>query len=266
MKQITLDAAWPTSWKDSFRYDAQEIYQQISCLGYVYAYWNRLKHTIEAVQHFVPPGGKILDLAAAQGNFTLTLAERGYEVTWNDLREELAGYVALKHEKGVVEYRPGNAFDLEFPYKFDAVLITEIIEHVAHPDQFLRKVAGLVVPNGHIIMTTPNGEYFRNHLPKFSDCPDPSQFENVQFQPNSDGHIFLLHTDELSPLASQADLSIRHLELFTNSLTNGHVKTETLLKILPRSFVNLVERLTAQTKGWVSRKLNVHMLAVFQKK
>ena len=38
----------------------------------------------------------MLDLAAGQGNFSLALAERGYRVTWNDLRGDLEGYVRLK--------------------------------------------------------------------------------------------------------------------------------------------------------------------------
>jgi 2-polyprenyl-3-methyl-5-hydroxy-6-metoxy-1,4-benzoquinol methylase len=40
---------------------------------------------------------------------------------------------------------------------FDAVLITEVIEHVAHPDEFLAKTAALVKPHGSIVLTTPNG-------------------------------------------------------------------------------------------------------------
>ena len=83
----------------------------------------------------------MFDPAAGQGNFSLALAERGYRVTWNDLRVDLAGYVRLKHEHGEIEFAPGNAFALEFPEPFDAVLMTEVIEHVAHPDDFLAKTA-----------------------------------------------------------------------------------------------------------------------------
>ncbi len=85
------------------------------------------------VRRSAPPGARILDVAAAQGNFTLTLAEPGYEVTWNDLRHELAEYVRLKHEHGVVHYLPGEIFGLDASEPFDVVLATEIVEHVAHP-------------------------------------------------------------------------------------------------------------------------------------
>jgi hypothetical protein len=52
--------------------------------------------------------------------------------------------------------------------RFDAVLATEVIEHVAHPDEFLRQLAG-----GVLIVTTPNGAYFRNKLPRFSGSRTP---------------------------------------------------------------------------------------------
>lgn len=263
MKQPTPTPEWPDSWKSSYEYDKMEVFGADGVRGYIYAYETRRRHTLDLVKSVAPAGGKILDIAAAQGNFTLTLAEMGYEVTWNDLREELMEYVKLKHERGNVHYAPGNAFDLHFESKFDVVLITEIIEHVAHPDDFLASVARLVKPGGHIVMSTPNGGYFLNRLPKFSSCADPSQFESMQFKPNSDGHIFLLHTDEIEGLAARAGLKLKAIRLYTNFLTNGHIKTRVLLKFLPRSLVRAVERGTRALPLPVRRKLHTGMGAVF---
>ena len=50
-------------------------------------------------------------------------------------------------------------------------------------------------PGGVVVLSTPNGGYFLNNLPHFSDCPDPAIFESKQFSPDSDGHIFLLYED-----------------------------------------------------------------------
>ena len=188
MRRVTPQHAWPQSWKDSYSYDREEIYGEIFNYGYAHAYANRRRQTLRLLTEVLQTGARILDLAAAQGNFSLALAEMGYEVTWNDLRAELADYVRSKHERGQIHFASGNAFDLRFPSLFDAVLITEIIEHVAHPDDFLNKTSALVKPGGYVVMTTPNGAYFKNSLPKFSDCPDPSVHESVQFKPNADGH------------------------------------------------------------------------------
>ena len=265
MKRIEPEPDWPQSWKESYLYDQSEIYGEISDRGYAYAYDSRRRETLRLLTEVLLRGARVLDVAAAQGNFSLALAELGFDVTWNDLRAELADYVRLKHERGKIEFAAGNAFELAFPSLFDAVLITEIIEHVAHPDDFLAKAAGLVRPGGYIVMTTPNGGYFKNRLPKFSECADPSVFESVQFKPNSDGHIFLLHVDEVEPLAQRAGLVVERIALFTNPLTAGHVKTEPLLKILPRGIVQLAERVSRSLPSPLKRKALVQMGVRFRK-
>ena len=112
MKHPELQADWPTSWRESYPYDCEEIWGEIRSRGYSYAYENRRRVTLALISDVLAPGVRVLDVAAAQGNFSLTLAEMGYRVTWNDIREELAGYVQLKHERGEIEYAPGNVFDL----------------------------------------------------------------------------------------------------------------------------------------------------------
>jgi 2-polyprenyl-6-hydroxyphenyl methylase/3-demethylubiquinone-9 3-methyltransferase len=264
MKRVQPEEAWPATWKAVYGYDLAEIYGEPDVLGYAYAYDARRAHTLRLIDSVLQPGARILDLAAAQGNFTLALAEKGYRVTWNDLRAELADYVAQKYEFGEVNYAPGNAFELDGSEPFDAVLITEIIEHVAHPDEFLRKVARLAGPGGYIVMTTPNGAYFQNRLPKFSDFPDPSVFESAQFQPNADGHIFLLHPDEIEQLARAAGLEVVELSLFTNPLTAGYIKTEALLRVLPRAAIGAAEALGAKLPRRVREKLLIHAAALFR--
>ena len=244
MKRIRPNDNWPDSWKESYLYDLQEVYGEISSRGYAYAYANRRRQTLRLIREVVPTGARVLDIAAAQGNFSIALAEMGYRVTWNDLRAELADYVRQKHERGEISFAPGNAYELKFETPFDAVVITEVIEHVAHPDDFLSKAARLVRPGGYVVMTTPNGAYFRNRLPKFSECANPSRYEALQFKPNADGHIFLLHPDEIESLAASAALRVDTLVLFTNPITSGHMKTELLLRAMPKRLVDWLESVT----------------------
>ena len=265
MRHPSPDPNWPESWKITHRYDIEEVFGPITCRGYAYAYANRRKQALDLIRRVAAPGARVLDVAAAQGNFSLALAEMGYRVTWNDIQADLADYVRLKWERGDIEYAPGNVFELNLEPDFDVVLITEIIEHVAHPDDFLCKIGKLVKPGGHVVMTTPNGGYFLNRLPKFSECPDPSQFEAMQFKPNSDGHIFLLHEDEIHPLAAKAGLHVEEIRLLTNFLTNGHVKMKPVLKLLPRSLVEMIERLTQRLPGPLRPRLHASMAVLFKR-
>ena len=247
MRIVTPAPDWPESWKHVYPFDKVEVFGDNSNPGHTRAYRTRAHHIMEMAMRVLAPGDRILDIAAAQGNYTLWLAERGFDVTWNDLREDLEGYVRLKHEHGTVRYAPGDAFALTFDQPFDLVLITEIIEHVAHPDQFLTQVASLTRPGGYVLMSTPNGGYLLSDRPRFSETPDPSQYEAMQFQPDASGHIFLLHEDELAPLAAAAGLAVREVRLFTNPLTNGHLKSAALHRVLPAPVLDGVE--------WASRRL-----------
>jgi len=255
---------WPQNWKGSYHHDTCSVWPGRSELGYRRAYHNRVARALNAVLRNTAPGARVLDLAAAQGNFSIVLAAMGYRVTWNDLRDDLIGYVKLKTDRTDIEFLPGNLFDLppQRVGRFDAIVATEIIEHVAHPDQFLSQLASLLSPGGVIVLTTPNGRYFRNDLPRFSDCPDPSMFEAMQFKPDADGHIFLLHPDEWVVLSAKAGLRIVEFEFFTNPLSNGHLKTKYLLPWLPSIVVQGIELATQSLGPSLRSRLHLQTLAV----
>lgn len=242
-----------------------EIFGDRSNPGYSSAYQARREVTLNLISQYFAPGASILDVAAAQGNFSLAAAEAGYSVTWNDLRSDLEGYVRLKDSTGCLTYLPGNVLDLGLQEEFDGIILTEIIEHVAHPDDFLLQISKLLKPGGKIVMTTPNGGYVRNDLPKFSDCADPSVYEASQFKPNSDGHIFLLHPDELISLAQKAGLEVKAMTFFCNPLTAGHMQLWRLLKILPPALVKLVEHGTAKLPSTLLQQIHCHAACVYQK-
>ncbi len=257
---------WPESWRLSHKYDLLELgAPSPEHLGYQYAYWARRDATLSLVERAAGPPARVLDVAAAQGNFTLALAERGYKVTWNDLRADLADYTRMKHERGDVDYLAGNLFDLAPREPWDVVVACEVIEHVAHPDQFLAQLSALVRPGGHLVLTTPNGSYFRNRLPRFDKCPDPSVFEATQFEPEADGHIFLLHQDELRTMAARSGLELIHAAVLANPLTNGRLGLSKLLKFIPRGAVSAIERATSVLPTLVTSRIMATTVALLRR-
>lgn len=265
VRRVVPEPSWPASWKYSYPYDLVEVFGSNENPGYRLAYQTRRSSAINALTTRIPPPARVLDVAAAQGNFSLPLAEAGYRVTWNDLRAELAEYVRLKQERGSIEFAPGNVFDLHFAEPFDAVLATEIIEHVAHPDRFLRRLGDLVKPGGIVVLTTPNGRFLFNRLPKFSDCRDPAAFESVQFGPNSDAHIFLIHPEEIVAFARLAGLVLERLELHTTPLTAGHLKLRHLLPLLGEARVLRWEAHTQHLPERIRERIAIHQTAVLRK-
>jgi SAM-dependent methyltransferase len=265
MKIPDPQSDWPQSWRTQHAFDITELCGDVKRSGRAYYYQQRRAVALRLIEEVVPKGSSVLDVAAGQGNFTLALAERDYRVTWNDLRGDLEGYVRLKHERGEVRFAPGNVLELGLEQSFDCVLIAEIIEHVAHPDEFLQKLSAMVRPGGYIVMTTPNGAYIRNRLPRFSDCPDPSMFESVQFRPDGDGHIFLLWPDEVVSLSERVGLALDDLHFFATPLTNGHRLSDVALRYTPTGLIDVVEHSVRALPGKVSRRLLMHTAARFKK-
>jgi 2-polyprenyl-3-methyl-5-hydroxy-6-metoxy-1,4-benzoquinol methylase len=263
MRRPAYDPSWPPDWLAAYHNDCVEMWGDRSEPSHTYAYRERYVRAMQAVRAAMPPPARLLDFAAAQGNFSIGFAAMGYDVVWNDIRSELAGYVKLKDDTGRITYRPGNLFEFTSFEPFDVIFAGEVIEHVAHPDEFLRKLATVVRPGGAIVMTTPNGRHFRNRLPRFSDCPNTSVFESVQFKPDADGHIFLLYPDEIRDLAAKAGLEIERLDLFANPLTAGYIKLGYLLPWLPEILVRSLESFSARVG--ISDRIHALTLTVLRR-
>ncbi len=266
MKRVYKQDDWKKTWKDYYRYDLMEVYgEKGKYPGYVYAYENRRDATISLIKSVAKEGDEILDVAGASGNITLKLAEMGYRVTWNDMYPNLAEYVEMKREKGIVTYKEGNILEVKFDQLFDVILAAEIIEHVAHPDEFLEFLSTLVKPGGYIVLSTPLGSYFKNRLPRFSEFKNPEIFESKQFQPNSNGHIFLLHLDEIPLLTKKSGLEIISMKYYTNPLTNGHMKLNMLLRLIPKKLVFAMERFSQKLPAAIGRKIHNNFSMLLQK-
>jgi 2-polyprenyl-3-methyl-5-hydroxy-6-metoxy-1,4-benzoquinol methylase len=241
MRQPVPSDDWSELWKGYFQTDRAEWWGWRINIGYTYAYQRRFAEAMRLVGRYLPTGSTIIDVAGGQGNFSLALAEHGYRMVWNDLQADLQGYVQLKWEAGDIRYLPGNAFEIDHEHLYDAVLATEIIEHVAHPDDFLAQLASLVRPGGLIFLSTPHGGYVRTGLPTFAQVHDHVALESQQFQPGSEGHLFLFTNDELIALAAAAGLDVVEMTNFTSPVfSSARGLAARSLRFVPRRVADAI--------------------------
>ncbi|WP_028467055.1 bifunctional 2-polyprenyl-6-hydroxyphenol methylase/3-demethylubiquinol 3-O-methyltransferase UbiG [Nisaea denitrificans] len=118
--------------------------------------------------HFVLPeaagtpfdGLKVLDIGCGGGLISEPLTRLGATVTGIDADARTIGTARLHAEQmGLeIDYRVSLAEDLaaEMPGAFDAVIASEVIEHVADPALFAGSLAKLVRPGGAVFVTTLN--------------------------------------------------------------------------------------------------------------
>ncbi len=211
----------------------------------------------------------VLEVAGGEGGLAATLAREGCRVTINDLRTDLTREALKEYTNGEqITLIGGDMFDLPVARlgQFDLVIASEIIEHVAHPDALLKHLKTFLKPEGSILLTTPNGSYFRNKLPTHAEIKNFTELEMRQFRPDADGHLFLITPHELCRLAEKIGLQVERLSVWGTPLLTGHMGLRIFrTKYLAWSAYQ-TERFTQQLPQRAREKLCAGMTAILSTK
>lgn len=114
-------------------------------------------------------GKTVIDIGAGDGAFSSLIARKGANVTVVDNQD--AGLTIAKKmfaERGLkAEFVKGEADSVPLPDGCaDAVMCSELIEHLDDPRAFLREAKRLLKPGGTLVVTTPHrlGEIPMSHF------------------------------------------------------------------------------------------------------
>ncbi len=178
---------------------------------------------------------RALEVAAGDAALSASLSYRvGCSVTANDLRrEDLERSIALFENRNDISTITGNLFDLDPSSTglFDLVIACEVVEHVAHVPAFMRHLRRFLTDRGRLLLTTPNGAYFRSKLPTYSEIPDFTALEAGQFKPDADGHQFLMTPSEMRDIARDAGFDVESLLLWGTPFISGESGFRALSRI-----------------------------------
>jgi 2-polyprenyl-6-hydroxyphenyl methylase / 3-demethylubiquinone-9 3-methyltransferase len=101
-------------------------------------------------------GKTALDVGCGGGLLTEPLARLGAGVTGIDASSEVVA-VAREHAAAMglaIDYRVGDVQALD--EQFDLITCMEVVEHVADPPAFVKALAKRLVPDGLLVVSTPN--------------------------------------------------------------------------------------------------------------
>lgn len=107
----------------------------------------------EALRARLAPGARVLDLACGAGALVLRLQKAGFRLTACDL---VADKLQVRSDVTFIQANLNEDFALKLGDAFDAIVASEIIEHLENPRHFLREIRKLLKPNAPLIISTPN--------------------------------------------------------------------------------------------------------------
>jgi 2-polyprenyl-3-methyl-5-hydroxy-6-metoxy-1,4-benzoquinol methylase len=102
---------------------------------------------------------RVLDIACGVGYGSKMLQLAGAaSVVGVDLSQDTLAYAREHHQVPGVQFIYGNAEEFEWPEPFDLIVSFETLEHLPHPEQFIRQMSQLLTPEGYLILSVPLGE------------------------------------------------------------------------------------------------------------
>jgi 2-polyprenyl-3-methyl-5-hydroxy-6-metoxy-1,4-benzoquinol methylase len=163
-------------------------------------------------------GRKLLDVGCGEGQLPQTAQGEGWDAVGIDLSETA---VRLCRERGISASKT-DFFDSSLDHQhFDAIVMSELIEHVPTPARFLKRAEELLAENGILYLTTPNfGSLARRMLDEAWSVIHPE-------------HIGYFERSTLRAMASE-QTGLREIKIEANNIT-------------PSTFVAWLRRLGAQS-------------------
>ena len=145
----------------------------------------------------------VLDFGAGLGNFTAYLEGAGYPVPAVDIDEN--DYRRAGHSSA--PFLQANLDDAlpELPGPVGGAVAIEVIEHLENPLGFIRAVTEVLVDDGWLIVTTPNGLSLSSRLELMVRGHDFG-FSDEDYRAN--GHICPVSLKQLHRIGARVGLSI----------------------------------------------------------
>ncbi|SKA46078.1 ubiquinone biosynthesis O-methyltransferase [Chitinophaga eiseniae] len=118
----------------------------------------RLNFITESLQKEIPANAHVLDVGCGNGVISRHLGQFGYNVLGIDISQKTIDVARSKNKLPNVAFEAISAEELTAKgQQYDAVICSEVLEHLHHPEVLLRTIYASLKDNGILVVTVPNG-------------------------------------------------------------------------------------------------------------
>jgi 2-polyprenyl-3-methyl-5-hydroxy-6-metoxy-1,4-benzoquinol methylase len=119
----------------------------------------RVDFIADFLQHALPSDANILDVGCGNGVISRHLGQFGFNVTGIDVSEKAIEKAQALNIYSNVQFMKKSAEELIAEgARYDAIICSEVLEHLNNPDALLDILNKSLVRNGKLIITVPNGK------------------------------------------------------------------------------------------------------------
>lgn len=117
----------------------------------------RLAFIVKSVASLNHPDAKVLDIGCGNGNVSLALGSLGYQVTGVDIDKTSVDTATSRNQFPNVKFEVLDANSFAMTDAFDAVICSEVLEHLHKPYELSESIYRILKPGGVFVATVPNG-------------------------------------------------------------------------------------------------------------
>lgn len=194
---------------------------------------------------------RILEIGSGLGYLTYSLNKANYQALGLDISQTAVNQAIDNFGD---HYICADLFEFAKTHAayFNLVILTEVIEHVENPIDFIAAIHKLLKPGGHAIITTPNKSFYFKDIIWSTDLPPV--------------HFWWFSEESMTQLAKNASMNIRLID-FSNYYKNRYTAFD-MKKLhdspMPRSIFNQRGELLVQ-KTTTPNNSNSHFRSIISK-
>lgn len=125
----------------------------------------RIDFIADELRSTLPGTAKILDVGCGNGVISRHLGQYGFNVTGIDVSDKAIAIAKTLNKFSNVKFETKSAEQLVAEgEKYDAIICSEVLEHLSNPDALLEVLNKSLTSNGKLLITVPNGNGPRESL------------------------------------------------------------------------------------------------------